>query len=70
MQVRTRSVQEIIKEIRTLPRDDQEYLEYLLSAILGREKPLSDRIAEAEHHYLENRCKQGTVEDLWSDIYD
>ncbi len=70
MQVRTRSVQDIIEEIRTLPRDDQEYLEYVLSGILGRQKSLSDRVAEVERHYRENRCTQGTVEDLWSDIYD
>ncbi len=70
MRVMTRSVQDIINEIRALPRDDQEYLEFLLSGLLGRRKPLSDRIAEAERHYRENRCTQGTVEDLWSDNYD
>jgi hypothetical protein len=70
MQVKARSVQDLIEEIRALPRDDQEYVEYALSRILDRPSALSGRIKEAERHYRESRCRPGTVDDLWSDIYD
>ena len=70
MQVKARSVQDLIEEIKALQRDDQEYLEYALSRILDRPSSLPGRIKEAERHYHESRCRQGTVDDLWSDIYD
>ncbi len=70
MIVKARPVQEIIEEVQALPREDQEYILYALSRMLGKPSSLPDRAREAQWHYHQNRCRRGTASDLWSDVYD